>query len=44
LESSKKSSPPYSHSLYKGNLGVAMLAMEIQHPEDARQPLMESIF
>jgi hypothetical protein len=33
--------PALAHSLYKGSLGVALLAAELDRPRDARMPLFE---
>lgn len=33
--------PRYLHSLYKGRLGLAVLAAELEHPEESSTPLFE---
>jgi hypothetical protein len=32
-----------AHRLYKGGLGVALLATELEDPSSARMPLFESV-
>jgi serine/threonine protein kinase len=36
-------STEYQHSLYKGEFGLAVLACDIEKPEDARMPLFEPL-
>jgi serine/threonine-protein kinase len=41
IQNDAVSAGPWSHSLYRGEVGLALAAVEIAYPEEARHPLFE---